>query len=218
MHQGIRASPGSATDLEREPKMSDAIFSQEKLPEGKNRCPRCNKVHDISSCKIAPPKKAIDPGQRALQAFMEELGSQTIHLRCPHCGTTYMLTHAPGAESTDQPADTRLADTLNAMSAAGSQSPAPQKSGCFIATAAFGDYDDPTVLALRRFRDEHLSKCSWGRAFIRLYYKMSPPMARVIAAHEWLRRACRSVLDGTVVLLRELGLDRRREQPDRETR
>ena len=205
--------------------MSDAIFSQEKLPEGKNRCPRCNKVHDIDSCRIAPPKKSVDPGQRALQAYMEEkLGSQTIHLRCPHCGTTYLLTHTPGEGSPDQgvesphPPDTRLADTLNAMSAASSRPPAPQKSGCFIATAAFGHYDDPTVLALRRFRDNYLAKRSWGRALIRLYYRMSPPMARVIGDHPCLRQVSRSVLTATVVVLRGLGLEHRHERQDREKR
>lgn len=97
--------------------MTDTSWSQEKLPGGKNRCPRCNKIHDINSNKIAPPKKAVDPGQRALQAFMEKSGSQTVHLRCPHCGATYMLTHNPDARETEGvPTDTQLANTLNAMS------------------------------------------------------------------------------------------------------
>lgn len=52
-----------------------------------------------------------------------------------------------------------------------------KKTGCYIATAVYGSYDAPEVLILRSFRDNRLSKSLFGRAFIKIYYKVSPPIA-----------------------------------------
>jgi cold shock CspA family protein len=49
--------------------------------------------------------------------------------------------------------------------------------GCFIATAVYGDYYAPEVIALRRFRDETLEMNVLGRIFIIFYYKFSPSIA-----------------------------------------
>ena len=56
-----------------------------------------------------------------------------------------------------------------------------QKSGCFIATACYGDYDHPTVKELRHFRDNYLATSSTGRAFVRWYYQWSPVLAGLVA-------------------------------------
>lgn len=58
---------------------------------------------------------------------------------------------------------------------------------CFIATAVYGDYNAPEVLALRRFRDKHLQANVVGRAFIDFYYRLSPPIAN------WLSKKPRLV-------------------------
>ena len=52
--------------------------------------------------------------------------------------------------------------------------------GCFIATAAYGDYDHPLVLILRDFRDSFLLEFELGRKFVELYYTYSPPIANWI--------------------------------------
>lgn len=52
------------------------------------------------------------------------------------------------------------------------------KAGCYIATCVYGSYDCPQVWTLRRYRDSVLSKSWYGRAFIKLYYKVSPILVK----------------------------------------
>jgi hypothetical protein len=52
--------------------------------------------------------------------------------------------------------------------------------GCFIATAAMGDYDHPVVMDLRQFRDNWLLKRNWGVKFTSWYYTHGPKAANVI--------------------------------------
>lgn len=66
--------------------------------------------------------------------------------------------------------------------------------GCFIATAAFGSYLHPKVQILRTFRDEYLLASPPGRAFVKLYYRLSPPVADVVSRHEGLRAVSRVLL------------------------
>jgi hypothetical protein len=70
---------------------------------------------------------------------------------------------------------------------------------CFIATAAFGSYLHPQVRILRHFRDRHLLTNAPGRAFVELYYRMSPPLADFIARHELLRSVARVALAPVIV-------------------
>jgi hypothetical protein len=66
---------------------------------------------------------------------------------------------------------------------------------CFIATAAYGDIDAPEVEQLRQFRDSSLMTNPFGRGFVAAYYRMSPPVARLIARKPRLRLVARKVLD-----------------------
>jgi uncharacterized repeat protein (TIGR01451 family) len=72
-------------------------------------------------------------------------------------------------------------------------------AGCFIATAAYGSALDPHVMALREFRDRYLQHSAPGRAFIRFYYRYSPPVAAAISRHESLRFAVRAMLTPLVL-------------------
>lgn len=67
-------------------------------------------------------------------------------------------------------------------------------SGCFIATAAYGSYLDPHVMVLRHFRDDVLLQSELGTAFVKFYYKHSPPIADFIAQHDTLRILMRFAL------------------------
>ncbi len=69
-----------------------------------------------------------------------------------------------------------------------------RKSGCFIATACCDSVDRPAVHVLCRFRDERLSRHPLGRSFVRLYEKVSPPVADLIRSRSWARELVRSLL------------------------
>jgi DNA-directed RNA polymerase subunit RPC12/RpoP len=58
--------------------------------------------------------------------------------------------------------------------------PEMQKKGCFIATAAMGDYNHPIVMDLRLFRDNWLLKKEWGKSLTNWYYTHGPKAANVI--------------------------------------
>lgn len=73
--------------------------------------------------------------------------------------------------------------------------------GCFIATAAYGSYLDPHVIALRNFRDKYLLTNMPGRAFVNFYYMLSPPIADFIRDHEILRSVSRWGLTPIVLII-----------------
>lgn len=74
--------------------------------------------------------------------------------------------------------------------------------GCFIATAAYGGVFAPEVQSLREFRDRFLVNNPLGKLFIRMYYRTSPPVARILEKHPVLRYIVRKHLSVIVCLCR----------------
>lgn len=70
--------------------------------------------------------------------------------------------------------------------------------GCFIATAAFGSPMAEEVRTLRQFRDRFLLTNDPGKAFVYVYYTLSPPFAELIRQREVLRAATRAVLQPVI--------------------
>lgn len=56
-----------------------------------------------------------------------------------------------------------------------------KKPWCFIATELWGERAQETEL-LRSFRDAVLRRHAWGRALIRVYYRISPAIAAYLAS------------------------------------
>ena len=80
--------------------------------------------------------------------------------------------------------------------------PEPSDEGCYIATMAYGDYDHPQVLALRKFRDRILKHSFLGRIFIFLYYRVSPFMAKKLKDKAEINIKIRKLVDKFIKIYR----------------
>ena len=78
--------------------------------------------------------------------------------------------------------------------------------GCYIATCVYGSYNCPEVWTLRRYRDNTLAATWYGRAFIRVYYAVSPKLVKIFGNTSWFRRICKGKLDHLVHRLRNQGV------------
>ncbi len=79
------------------------------------------------------------------------------------------------------------------------------KQGCYVATAVYGSYDCPEVWTLRRFRDFSLSGSFAGRAFIKVYYAISPTLVKLFGESGWFKSFWKSRLDKMVKWLNDKG-------------
>ena len=66
---------------------------------------------------------------------------------------------------------------------------------CYIATMAYGDYNHPQVMTLRKFRDETLSNTLLGRIFIKFYYATSPHLVKLLKNQKYINKLIRNLLD-----------------------
>lgn len=79
--------------------------------------------------------------------------------------------------------------------------------GCYVATAVYGSYDCPEVWTLRRFRDYTLAESWYGRAFIKVYYAISPSLVAWFGETSWFKHMWRGKLDRMVRRLQEEGFE-----------
>lgn len=68
-------------------------------------------------------------------------------------------------------------------------------SGCYIATMAYGSYEHPQVIILRKFRDDVLLKYLVGKLFVEAYYLTSPKIVVVLKKQTKSNRIIRKMLD-----------------------
>lgn len=74
--------------------------------------------------------------------------------------------------------------------------------GCYIATMAYGSYEHPQVLELRKFRDNTLSKSSFGRGFIKTYYKYSPKLVEHLKDKPIVNQTIKSILNTIIRIIK----------------
>jgi uncharacterized repeat protein (TIGR01451 family) len=110
------------------------------------------------------------------------------------------------AEETDpNPANNNASVSVMVNPDAPPPDPKSSGGGCFIATAAWGSALAPEVETLRAFRDQRLLPHPVGRLVVEVYYRVSPPIATVIAGNEMLRKATQLMLEPVVAGVRLTG-------------
>ena len=83
----------------------------------------------------------------------------------------------------------------------------PPSGGCYVATCVYGSYDCPQVWTLRRYRDNTLALNPLGRAFIKMYYAISPTAVRLFGNYNWFRKLFKTPLDKWVNTLNNNGIE-----------
>ncbi len=90
---------------------------------------------------------------------------------------------------------------------------AAMKPACFIATASYRSCNHPRVEFLQKFRDDWLLRKAGGRILVRIYYRFSPPVARLIENNAFLQTLSRIFLVNPVyvlskILIRRISIER----------
>lgn len=84
---------------------------------------------------------------------------------------------------------------INSARSSISQSNSDSDSACYIATMAYGSYEHPQVIILRKFRDETLVKSLAGKTFIELYYWISPKLVKLLKGNSSINSFIRKFLN-----------------------
>lgn len=94
-------------------------------------------------------------------------------------------------------------NTLRVMFNRRTSIPSPRSDGgfCYIATMVYRNSEAPEVLILKKFRDAYLDKFSFGRMFIRAYYKYSPRFVERFKNNERVNKTIRYLLDSIIKIL-----------------
>jgi len=88
-----------------------------------------------------------------------------------------------------------------ASSYTSSASRSSSSGGCYIATMAYGSYEHPQVMVLRRYRDEVLARNKLGNALILIYYAISPHLVERFRNHYAINQLIRKTLDRFIKLI-----------------
>lgn len=153
---------------------------------------------------------AVSALLRLAAAYIGGEGTSRNLLKASECLDKAKAINPSAPTEAIQSAIERSAVHVPAGAAASRQDAGDKKKGCYIATFVYGSYDCPEVWLLRRFRDGALMRTAPGRAFIRLYYAVSPRLVKRFGGAKWFARACRPPLDCLTARLKRAGYSDKR--------
>jgi len=144
----------------------------------------------IGFIELLPPRELYDDPDTPAQEFYPEFDffrtRSTVQAESAVLSaTTGVEPSEPGPGPTPGPGDQTPESPFRGGGGGG---------GCFIATAAFGSPYEDHVATLVAFRDRYLLTNACGTWLVRQYYRMSPPLAESIAAHDGVRTIVRQTI------------------------
>lgn len=164
----------------------------------------------VVGLKLAVPESEITKKQE-LTRITSEVAKQLVYYqnalnaRFNVCGTS--LNDAAMTKYKQYLSQIKQGLPTEMQSVIGEESLNNQQAGCYIATAVYGSYDCPEVWTLRRFRDFCLAKTWYGRAFVHVYYAISPTLVRLFGHTMWFTTFWESPLDHLVRRLLSKGFE-----------
>src|SRR5438093_971465 len=127
-----------------------------KVSELAPACPHCGRPF-AAATQVPPPISPVREGDA----------------KCPHCGkmvTPVVTSVGGGSCSVGRREKWTCPSCRRTM----------HRSGCFVATAAYGDEDLLEIRFLREFRDRYLYPRIVGRFLARTYYRVGPYIAWIV--------------------------------------
>ncbi len=166
-----------------------------------------NQIKQSSGCKVKFPNRdrgeshfTIEcPNEFALQKFLQLVEQKVgpIDVSRTSLGLK-IIEDTRTLKDRESSPSFAASKTVSKVKPSSQQQKIDESSGCFIATACYGDSDHPDVLALRHLRDTSLSHSQVGRFFIRFYCVISPSIAQFLncnkAAASFVRMAISPVV------------------------
>lgn len=154
-------------------------FCGEEILKIARKCKHCGEFLDATARPAPPPAPIITPTRQPSGTF------------CPTCQTyvTPVVTSVGGGSCSFGKRETWKCPSCTSVL---------HRSGCFVATATYGDEDFVEVKFLRAFRDGIMSRSRSGRVFIWIYYRVGPYGARMVEQVPRLKPICRKILDQIV--------------------
>jgi hypothetical protein len=143
-------------------------------------CLRCNAVtllRACGNCGSTGRHFGVD-SEGVVGLFCTRCRQGFISWKC-NCGTVNPITY-----------ETILTKKLDKKAKSG---------GCFIATAVYDSAESSEVIILQEFRNEYLSKLWIGRVLVKLYYRVSPSIVRILEHGDIYKKIIRTVLVDPVV-------------------